>query len=1676
MVAACDRQAEIGSGDVNIRLTFSPPKVSADVGTALVTVDVDNFSGRPVRLEDLKVNTSAGFEKVGAIVANSPTRFTVALNGLTDVALSPVQVTVNIGKATQTGTLEVVPGDPSGITLAVSKTAVSADEGEVDLTLRIVDKSDNLTPTAITLSTTAGVVSQLVNQPDGTYTAKLSGLVHTADSPVTVRAVAGKTHAEAVVQVLAGVLDHFVIDPVANPQVVGEFAPLYVTARDLHENLVTAFEEFVTVRTSRGSNDVDVSYKDTNGDYRPTSTFTRQFVLGVLPTEPPEEFRIRSAAATNINLVVSDASGKKGESNGFTVDPAPANQLTVYSRPGFNLIVSADGCVKPTVAGPECLVGATKNPDTTWKQSPLATRLELKLRRFVNSPDDPDNLAMLIGGRGAEIGVSMTDAAGNVYDANSPHDGPYLGPVEDAQNGKYYVNVYNLRDQARSPYTVAARFVSLVTDIDVSVVPGDLNHFSFPETPAQRGGAAGIFFTSITARDLWENQVFSFQDTTSVYAKVGNGAPVFLAEAPPTLLGATFAFAITIPESTASLPATMRLWAQHGSGVTGQSNPFVTTTQVHTTTDFLVLLPGQYDDPRPAQPNLPFFQGGSATLTPDLGQISSTQQALDQTSGEPFQVLVLARMRGSLLPVPDFSGKVLLSGVGSTIEVVDDSCRRKDEAEVAGGPNPALATSQGSLTPDFIPSGVGDSRTWVGAGTNAFTGYESLCYVWVRAVGAGQNVNILADAGRLSGIPFSTNGNASSNFRVRSAPAVSLRFDTIPSPQLATANPAGGTNYFSFVVHGLDADGVATDNVSCPNPVFSSSLKVGGVDPFKYGAMGAPAFDGNGVLRVDDAWVHKTIVNPENVQLSIQCGSAGMQATSNVFQIVSAGAVAYEFTLLPAKVKAHQSFTFSARACDAVDVSGKHCQSEDDVARSFSYPVSMTDQTGTLSPRRTKNFVTGVLDRQTATLDKVGSTRICLYAVGAYSCSDPIAVEYGDISYFQFDMGGFPSVVTVGDAYDIKLAAYDAGGNRLPDYKGKIYLSNLTNSAQFANGAGNVSSADVTTAVDGADGKTKLFWCSDSTCTTTQKLKVKFGEMSATDYLTITDGKGHTGYSLPTAFRVVYGPVFSVAQEPCVAPGNIRRNAYFALCATAHDKYGNVKKDYDSAGDYVVSASHTFLPDDSLPFIGGVAQKSFYVNGATNAVGYSFNVAGNAYAGGSLNSYAPITYSVAAAGTPPAGLKVNQAFSLTLKVLENATGLPDASYGGVLKVTDSTGSIRPACGTGEPAGTCGFMEADVLVSGNLSGGQRTQWFTISTEVYGDYLWVSDGFGQSYRVGPFDVQGNLKEFRFSALPAKIAADVYQQVTITAYDLDNQVMPNFKAPIQLQNRAQNVNPDNPPLPWTIPTGAWVNGQASISFRVPVANATPDYLTATYGPITTNSTNFVVETPVLTTFAWDNIASPQGGYVDFPVRITAKDQFNRQFLYSGTVDFTATNGFTVRPGVSGNFVNGVLGESPQQKIALDGAAAGAVVTATKTGGGPAGASNPVTVTAQIVSFAVLYSTNPKVGCAYNMTVEARDAQNNPVTEFSGRARMRWGNPGSALFRYATVGNENVVNTATSNQYSNWFTGGTSVQPVKLMANPPQPFPGTYQNYVNVYLENTAIEGWTTMLPTVLPSDTCP
>ncbi len=1642
LLAACSRPSEdVPASNLNIRLSFTPYPVAADQGTTVLSIDVDNFSGRRILVDDIRIATSAGADKVVGIVAKGNDRFTATLQGLTDTSFSPVLVTVSIGGVYQTAYLPIVSGAPSGITLEPSSTFVNADDGFVDLVVTAVDEAGNPATAPISIRTTAGWLENLRERSPGVYDARIAGLVHTEDSPVLITAaLSDAIRQEAPIQILAGVLDHFSIAPVDAQQVANEPFALRISARDRNGNLVTGFEKLVHLSTTVGTGVIG------------PKAFTNLFTLG----EIEEDFLIRTDLAST-RILVSDGAGHTGESNTFQVLPSPPNQLLMQTATGFDGIISADGCDRPGRGGSydaPCAI-----------DSQFTTRLELRLRRYVNDPNEPDQDAALIGGKADDFTVSLRDAGGVSFTetrGTAACSGPCLGPVvEDAgKAGYYYVDVYNLRDQGRSPYTVRARIGSLLAEMDVSVVPGELAQFGFSPVPAQRYNPEDVnifnFLLTVTALDAWGNRVLWFGDSVAISQEV-DGVTRRVQQTPPMVLGQTTFFSYIMADTGFTESITpVRLVAEYGA-VRTYSDWFKVVPHAldfnldntNLISDFTVFLPGQYG------------------TVPELGVYTSTDPATEQEVGIPFQVLVLARTRTAnpinspaYAGVTDFSGRVLLQGNNTELEVVDSNC-----STAASG----ASAQPAGLTPDFVTGNLGTySYTFVDpifGTTIQIPGEESHCFVTVRATRPSGNARVAANPLATSSI--SPQGNLSSPFVVRSAHAESLRINPLGTPQRLTLNPAS-PNLIRVRVEPIDEFGNVTDNILCNNLALTSGSALATLH-----VEGAPlSLTDKPGLEVD-VWFTADAY-PVRTSIVADCGTVGLQDETNAFDLVPPDVVKFQVTVPSTQVRAHVPFTFSAVACADDPVSGPCAP-----ATTFNYRASISDTTGTMYPAlTTAPFLNGALMGQEAYIDRItDSARVCVSGAGAIGCSDPFPVFSGQLAKFSLGMDLFPNVLHVSEAHDLEVTALDAGGNLFTgETLGWIYLNSGTGSGRFVLPDGAWSTAARVLSDEQGELRYCLEQANIANCTNTYlPLRIGFTSQAQAEYLYLHDGRGHSGYSLPATFAVVYGPVAAVEYTggPCgdALPGAVRVFNFFNFCAVARDAYGNIKRDFNEAGVPLADVFGNPLDPNGVDFVEGVARTQLrFAFGGGDTTRLRYRTTWNSVFYDAVTDVATLSsvaHTVSTASTWPTIVQVGERFALDLAVTTG--GVPDADFEGSLQVTSTTGAVRTVCADGSTAYSCGFLSDNgVAVTGAFAAGTRTQSLLFESEAPQEYVFIDNGYGSRVTVGPIVVEGSLHHFDVAVeevIPGKVPADSFVNVTITARDVDGGVVDGFDGVVKVTNRFDTLS-TNPTLLAGFSGGVL---EAQITFTQ--GNAALDRLTVDFFGKQGVSQEFTVEDRALTAMEWGTIPAQWPGYVDRAITITARDQFGDVLTsFNDKVRFTSSVlGYAVRPTTSVNFSSGVL----SQKVAVEGPANGTIqIISSQVGTGGAlterGRSSAIQVQAStITGFAFAFQparTAVGLNCTYAVKVDALGVD---AANFSGQVRVRWGDstqPTWNLFaRYENV-NPSVLRVVgqTPTDTTAYFSGGTLTFDLLI----PQMSANANQKYVNVWINGTAIEGWSAAL----------
>lgn len=231
------------------------------------------------------------------------------------------------------------------------------------------------------------------------------------------------------------------------------------------------------------------------------------------------------------------------------------------------------------------------------------------------------------------------------------------------------------------------------------------------------------------------------------------------------------------------------------------------------------------------------------------------------------------------------------------------------------------------------------------------------------------------------------------------------------------------------------------------------------------------------------------------------------------------------------------------------------------------------------------------------------------------------------------------------------------------------------------------------------------------------------------------------------------------------------------------------------------------------------------------------------------------------------------------------------------------------------------------------------------------------------------------FAFSATPTSATAGTAFNFTITALDGNNNPFPSYSGTVHFSSSDLQAEL---PMDTTL-----VNGTGTFSARLKTASdqtlsATDTVntsLTGSSGPVTvspSSATHFQVSAPASAT-AGDS----------FHFTVTALDAFqNTATDYNGTVQFSSSAGAVTLPSNS-TLTNGTGSFSAILKSSGD-----QTITATDTVSNTiTGKSNPITVSAAAAThFSVSAPASATAGTAFDFTVTALDAFENPATNYNG------------------------------------------------------------------------------------------
>jgi hypothetical protein len=724
----------------------------------------------------------------------------------------------------------------------------------------------------------------------------------------------------------------------------------------------------------------------------------------------------------------------------------------------------------------------------------------------------------------------------------------------------------------------------------------------------------------------------------------------------------------------------------------------------------------------------------------------------------------------------------------------------------------------------------------------------------------------------------------------------------------------------------------------------------------------------------------------------------------------------------PATTAAGASFTFTVEAVDQFDnvftnYSGTvHFTSSDAAATGF-LPADSTliDGMGTF----TATLVTAGNQTITAT-DTVDST--------VTGTSDPIDVSPGVATHFEVSA---PAGATAGNAFTFTVTALDQFNNRATGYTGTVHFTssdgsaNLPADAPLTSGTGTFSATlnavgnQTITATDTSDAtitgtSASILVALPAThfLVTAELSSVTAGTMftftvtaldatesiaagySGTVHFTSTDGAatlpanatltGGTGTfnvilrtagsqtitATDTVNSSLTGTSDTITVDPGVAtkfgigaPATATAGASFSFTVTALDQFSNVATGYSGTVHFTSSDGSAILPGDA-GLINGIGTFSATLKTAGKiGVGQpgpqNQTIVVTDTANASIKGTGTVLVHAAAATHfdvgGPLGAIAGTSFSISVSAADPFDNFA-TSYTGTVKLT----STDPAPVLPPPGPLSGGSFGSITVTLNTAGLQTiTATDTVDSTITGSTL-------------PIGVSaGAATHFVFS-VPATTTAGTSFTFTVTALDAGGNQAFNYFGQVHFTSSDVRATlPNNTNL---------TNGVGTFSATLKTAgNQTITATDASTSSITGTSTAIAVSPGAATGFILNAPASTTAGSL-ISITVTAQDAFNNVATgYTGTVHFSSTDGQATLP-ANGGLTNGVGHFS-----AILRTAGTQTITATDT------VNSSLTAHADIAvspgSTAVFKVTGPAssvAGNAFNITVAALDAFNNPTPAF--------------------------------------------------------------------------------------------
>jgi len=969
-------------------------------------------------------------------------------------AYSNNAITVTREGGTESGTSNNFDVTASGVDHFVILPVSNQIAGQpFNITIRAEDAANNL----VTSFTGTALISDLTSSITPKTTGSFSGGQWTGSVTITKSRTAdtitassgGKTGTSNPFNVDPAALDHFRLSTISSPQVAGTAFSVTITAEDIYNNKASSFTGTVNLSDYSGSLTPTVSDAFTSGEWTGNVTITK---------------------AITDNVIQVTGSGKTGQSNGFNVIAASLHHfvletistqsaglpfaITIIAQDNFGNtatqftskvnISDKTNTISPTVSGNfvngqwtgNVVIAQAYSNDviTVVRQGGSETGSSNSFDVISSAVDHfvISTVANQVAGQPFSITIRAEDSNNNLVTNFTG-----VASLSDLTNtisptttgsfsaGQWSGSVTITKSRTGNTITVTSSGKA-GTSNSFNVNPASLDHFRVSTIGSPQ--VAGQPFTiTITAEDLYDNKVTSFNNTVNLSESTNSITPTVTTN----FSSGEWAGPVTITKSY-----TDNIIMVSGFGKTGQSNKFnINPAALHhfvispiatqaAGIPFAITVTGQDN-----YGNTATQFTGKVNISDKTNTISPSESGNFSNGRWTGNVLISQANSNDVITVVRQGGSE--TGSSNSFDVISSTIDHFVIStignQVAGQPfsitiraedkNNNLVTSfTGTATLSDLTNTISPTTT-----TN-FTSGQWSGNVTITKSRTGNTITATS----------SGKAGTSNQFNISPAGLDHFRFQAIPSPQVA-GSP------FSITIYAEDAYGnQVTSFVSTAN----LSDLTGTISPSTTSSFSAGSWTGN------------VTITKSQTDVTITATQSGKSGQSNIFNVNPGALASFQIGNISTQA-AGVPFAISVTGLDAYG----------NIASQFTGTVNISDLTNTISPTISGNFAAGKWTGNVTITQSRQNNRITVTNTGGAQTGQSNLFDVLPSSVDHFVIDNISSPKTAGVPFQVTITAKDKDDNTVTGFTGTATLSDLsgtispTATGSFVNGVwqGNVT-------------------------------------------------------------------------------------------------------------------------------------------------------------------------------------------------------------------------------------------------------------------------------------------------------------------------------------------------------------------------------------------------------------------------------------------------------------------------------------------------------------------------------------------------------------------------------------------------------------------------------------------